>query len=342
MESKDIIKNNTRKEMNNIADNLGIDNPESFSNKSALAEELIRVLNDDSTSDHISSYINNIKTTLKKARDSEFDIHAFKENFKELINSKKEGDTLKVLGMIEDVNKQGEDIIVLDEAVKSTKDLIEEIVNKETRNGFEERLKERLEVCSQGEYVQPKVDCESLKKEIITFIEEQNDYEKTLMENLEIAKERLSLLRETKMEIDHVKELVHQAFDAHKAGDLKKSFKNIEEALECSEDILAIYEKIEEGKKRIQEIKESGKEIDTYLEALKQGKKKANEKEYNHAMQILDDALIEMVRDQEEVLKREENKIDQTTLKINNIYKKIVAIEKALQNVRRDLDDINK
>ncbi len=342
MEPKDIIKNNTRKEMNHMAETLGADNPEGYPNKAALAEELIQLLEDDETHNKISGYIKDIKSTLKNARNAEFDIKNFKENFKELMNTKKEGDIFKVLDMIEDVNKQGEDIIILDGLVKNTKERIKDINGEQTREEFNEKLKDILDACGQGQYAQSKADCERLREDINTFIEEQDDYEKKLLENLDIAKERLSILRDTKIEIDHVKKLIHNAVDAHKAGDLNRSFENIEEALKCSEYILAIYEKIKEGKKQIKKIQESGKKIDDYLEVLKKGKKKADEKEYKHAMQILDDALIEIERDQEEVLKREENKINQTTLKINNIYKKIVAIEKALQHVKKDLENLNK
>ncbi len=340
MDPKDITNRYTRNEMNDLADTLGVGSPDGYPNKEALAEVILEWWSKKKID--VAEDIDEIKSALKLIRDSKIDINVFKNNFKRLMGEKKEGQLLEMFETLEEVKKQADAIVQIDLLINSAEESLDDISNQDKRKEFEKPLKQILDRCKEGEYVDAMGDCIKLNEDIESSLRENKDLEKELVENLEKAKEKLSDLRETKIEIGHIKELIRDAVDLHKKGDFKASFEKVKESLESSESILDVYEKIEEGKSKIQGLKEKGNEIGSYIEVLKRGKKKADEKDYQYAMQLLDDALLEMERDLKVDIKEAEEKVDDTTLKVKNIYKKIVAIEKALQFIKKDLEDLNK
>ncbi len=340
MDPKEIRNQYTRKEMNDIAEILGVESPDEYPNKATLAD-VIKEKWSDRKGD-VSRDIKEAKTVLKSYRDSEVDISPFKEEFKKLMNAHKDNQLLTMFDLIDDVKQQGNAIIELDQLIKGTKENMSNVPDDEKRNEFKKSLKSIISRCKKGGYSDVLEECKKLNDDIESHMQEHKEIEKDLLENLDKAKERLANLRETKIEIGHVKDLVRDSVDLHKKGDFKKSFEKVKESLEQSESILNVYEKIEEGKDKIQRLKEKGNEIESYIETLKRGKKKADEKDYQYAMQLLDDVLMEMETDLKEDIKEAKQSVDDISLKVKNIYRKIIAIEKALQYIKKDLEDLNK
>ena len=336
MEPKELMNQYTRKEMNGLANTLGLDSPEGFPNKEALAESMLEEWS------KLKNDIKGLKSTLKEFRDSEVDISAFKITLKSLIDNYGDENIPETLDIFNDVKEQSEQILMLNSLISGTRESIGKVKDEGKREEFDSKLTKLTEACKDGDYRMSLEECEKLKLEVDLTLKSHKKFENELLEHLEKAKEKLASLRETTIEIGHIKDLVRDAVNAHRDGNLQKSFDHVKEALESSESILKVFEKIEEGKKKVQRLKERDSEINSYLEVLKRGKKKADEKDYQYAMQLLDDALMEMERDLKDDIKEAEKKVNDTSLKVKNIYKKIVAIEKALQYVKKDLEDLDK
>lgn len=214
MKQADILKNHTRKELNELAGDMGIPDPNDFPNKSALADEIISVVEDKDRKDGVYQQIETIKSVLKDARTTPLDIDYFKEDFKKLMSAKKDSDLETMLDLLRDLKGEGELITRLN------------------------------------------VELEGLEKVIAGLDDEEK----------EVFKEQLDGI-----------------FDGREPRDLERYIR------ECK-DLKKIMEEQMDSTKKTQ---------------------------------------------------RDERKVDKNTLKIKNIYKKIVAIEKALQHVKKDLEALN-
>lgn len=354
MKPKDIKREHTRKEMNSLSEKLGIEDPTSYPNKTELAEKMIDSIESGESEENLSETISDIRSILKEARDTEVIITDFKNDIKEINEAKKEGELLKAAEMIDPVIEKGENILFLGERIKEMNELLDEMYEGEKKEELVDRVYELYDKCDEGKYKEALEESDGLLDEIKKEVDEEKDFEDKVKESINKAKEKLSELRKTKIKIDHVKDEIRGAVQAYKEGDLEESLEKVERALEDSEIMLEIAEKLEEGRSRIEVFEEKGLEIESYVDKLKNGEKKVNNREYNHALELLDDVLDQMEGEMEDI-KEEEKEIEEIKgeeekeiedkdipeKKVKDIHRKIEAIEKAIKFVKKDLEDLH-
>ncbi len=352
MKPEDITNNNTRKEMNSMAEEMGIEGPEGYKNKIELAEAMVPLMDDD-FEEEAEEKMKEVKDLLKKVRKTSLKIDSYKDKFKEL-RSKKEQELYEdSIDIADELIAEGNKIIDSNEKVKDIRELLKETPDGDVKNGFKDNLKSIIKGFDSGSYSSLLNELEDIEDNIVAYNDRQDELEDKLKE----AKKKLSDIRETKIEIDMLKELVHDAVSANKEKDFEKGLGHVEDFLDKSERIMEVYEKIGEAKEKVQELKGEDLEFKPYLDILKNCKNKADDGDYKYSLQLLNDAITDMekdlkekeegeggeVKEETEEERSEENnvsidekEIDKQELK--NIHRKIEAIEKALKYIKRDLE----
>jgi len=347
MKPEDITNNNTRKEMNSMAEDLGIENPSSYKNKKELAEAMVPLM-DEGLEEEAEEKMKEVKGLLKEVRKTSLKIDSYKEKFKELRSKKEEELYEESIDIAGELIEEGNKILESDEKVKDIRGLLKETPDGDVKEEFKRNLKSAIKDFDGGSYSPIYDELENLEQDIIEYIDKQDELEDKLTE----AKKKLSDIRETKIEIDMLKELVHDAVTANKEKDFEKGLEHVEDFLDRSEMIMEVYEKIGEAKEKVQELKEEDLEFKSYVDILKSCKKKADDGDYKYSLQLLNDAITDMDKDlekreeieeetEEEKSEEKEVTIDDKEIdkqELKNIHRKIEAIEKALKYIKRDLE----
>ncbi len=341
MKATDITSNHTRKEMNAMAEELGIENPSSFKNKTELAKSMAPIIEKKMEEEAIPEGVVKVKSLLKELRDTEIPTDRFKDKLKDLTDSKKRGAIEEAKNLIDELVDEATYILNIDERLSELDDELESINDNELRGEVQESVEVVIKKAEKGNF-------DEALKEIDQAIEYTKGYRDRvetkkveLEERVEDAKKRLSELRETAISIDKIKNLFREGLNAKKEDQVDLALEKIQETIDKSIMVQDIFERLKEGKKLLQEIKNKDIAFKSYLDILKTGKKKADEGDYKYSIQLLDDAINDMnqeLEDKEEL----ELKRDDVEKKVRHIQRKIEAIENAIKVVKKDLDDILK
>lgn len=373
MDTKDITRKHTRKEMNSIAEDLGLENPQNYRNKAELAEAIIPLMEqeeetedetpeeevkeeevkeeevkeeevkeeeeaeDEADHDQIREEFQRIRDIWEKAKKTMVDVKEFKNEAKELAALIKDEEWERAEKKKNELVQTGEDILNLKDRFKKIDSLIYKISSKERRKEYLEQLDDLIELTKNGDYGEALKKGNEFKGEIENKVAELEKARDELEEKIKKAKNILSDLRGTKINIGDIKEGLSVAVKAQKDGRFEEGLEKIENSLKDSEKIFEIFDKIQLGKEMISKINRKGLGIQAYLDILKNSKKKADEGDFQYSLQLLDDAIADMKTDLDEIVMEEED-IEDIDKKIKGVYKKIEAIEKALRFVKRDLD----
>jgi len=355
MNSEDITKANTRKEMNDIAKKLDIKNPKRFSNKSELAEEMIAQIKEQGIEKELDDKFKDIKDLLRKARETGLNFDEYKEGIKKFREAKKRFDYPEAVELSEFLIEQGENIIQSKKIIDDTKEEISKLPQGEIKKSYMEDIKKLINGFKEGEYGKSLVEV----KELLDDVQKHNELKKELESQFPAARKKLSSLRKVDIDIEKHKMLLNDTVKALKSGRYKEGLEKIEEFLKRSETVLDISKKIEGCKENIRYLKKSGSDINHYLRVFKTAKKKADSGEYQYSLELLKELNEEMEQDiseveeisediaEEELEETEpENKIEENIAeigsqgKVNAGVNKTDISDKNLENVNRRLDDL--
>ncbi len=339
MKPADITSNHTRKEMNAIAEDIGIENPSSFKNKTELANTMVPLLEEKMGEENVPDGIKEVKSILKQIRGTKISMDNYKQKMKLLVEKEKSGDINKARELLAELLERGELLVDLNDRLNVLDETLETIEDEELIREVEDSIDS---VVSKPE---EDIDEEALREveEAIEYIEGYKDRIAARREELEDkiveAKNRLSELRETSLKINEVKKEFKEGLNAKKENQIELALEKIDEALNKSQLVMDIHERLKEGKELIKKLKKHDFAFHSYLDMLKTGKEKANEGEYKYSMQLLNDAINDMHQELEEFEKVELRR-EEVEKKVRDILRKIEAIENAIKLVKKDIDDI--
>ncbi len=341
MKASEITRNHTRAEMNELAKDLGIDNPTTYSNKKELAEAMIPLMEDASDELGIQEAIDDIRSSMEDLKSTELPIDSFIERFDEAVKKEKIGEFDEAIKLIDDLQKDRELIFEIREKLQVIDELIEFLGSHEIDEDGEERRDKIIEYIQHESYIQASEEA----GEVLNWLEQRKEdvrsMKETLDERLSQARKRLSELRDTTIKLDGVKELVKESAQAKKENKIDLALDKVDMALERSDKVEEIFDGLKEGKGLIRDIKKKGLIYKSYLDTLKTGKKKADEGDYKYSLQLLSDAINDM---KQEIKEADEVKVEREEVekKVRDILRKVEAIENALKIIKKDIDDILK
>ncbi len=341
MEASDITRNHTRAEMNELAKDIGIDNPTTYRNKKELAEAMIPLMEETSDEMGIQEAIEDIRSSMDDLKATELPIDSFIERFDEAVKKEKIGEFEEAIRLIDDLQNDRELIFEIKEKVQVIDELIEFLGSHDIDEDGEERRDKIIEYIEHESYIHASEEA----GEVLNWLEERKEdvrsMKETVDERLSQARKRLSELRDTPIKLDGVKELVKESAKAKKENKINLALEKVDMALERSDKVEEIFDGLKEGKELIRKIKKKGLIYKSYLDTLKTGKKKADEGDYKYSLQLLNDAIQDMKQEIEEAdeLKFEREEVEK---KVRDILRKVEAIENALKIIKKDIDDILK
>ncbi|MFW6037961.1 MAG: hypothetical protein ACOC89_00280 [Candidatus Saliniplasma sp.] len=349
MKAEDITRENTRKEMNNIAAEMGIDDPKSFSTKSELADEMMDHIEEHGFEDELDDKVENVKNILRNARDTDLNLDEFKKGFKKMRTAKKEYNLPKAIEMADYLIEQGESIIESGEVIDEIKDRLGDFPEGEIKSGYKEDLNKLLDGFKNGEYNHRVIEL----RELLDDIQDHYELKQKLEDKFPSARKKLSELRGIDIDIGMLKRLVNGAVQARKEGSYQKGIDNIDEFLDQSEIVLDISDKIEDCKNNIRELKKLGLDIEHYIRVFQTAKQKADSGDYQYSLELLKDINDEMrqdiekaeeevdleeIEEAEEEEKFEEEEADEEPLQSES--KAEIYPEESLKEINRKLDDM--
>ncbi len=341
MKASEITRNHTRAEMNELAKDLGIDNPTTYSNKKELAEAMIPLMEDASDELGIQEAIDDIRSSMEDLKSTELPIDSFIERFDEAVKKEKIGEFDEAIKLIDDLQKDRELIFEIREKLQVIDELIEFLGSHDIDEDGEERRDKIIEYIEHESYIHASEEA----GEVLNWLEERKEdvrsMKETVDERLSQARKRLSELRDTTIKLDGVKELVKESAQAKKENKIDLALDKVDMALERSDKVEEIFDGLKEGKGLIRDIKKKGLIYKSYLDTLKTGKKKADEGDYKYSLQLLSDAINDM---KQEIKEADEVKVEREEVekKVRDILRKVEAIENALKIIKKDIDDILK
>ncbi len=354
MKAEDITRENTRKEMNNIALKIGIENPESFSTKSELADEMVKHIEVHGLDDELDSKVEEVKDLLKDVRETNLNLNEFKKGFKKMRTARNECNLPKALDLAEHLIEQGKELIEAKEVVDQIRDLLSDFNEGEVKTAYKEDLKKLLVSFEEGEYAHRIIEL----KELLDDIQDHYDLKNKLDNKFPSARQRLSHLRKIDLDIGSLKRLVNSAVQARKKGEFQKGIYHIEKFLEQSELLIEINSKIDECKSNIRQLKDLDLDIDHYIRVLQTAKQKADSGEYQYSLELLKDINDEMGHDiekadepldEEELEEFEETDVEEEPVESADVEetlepeidtKKEIYSEENLNQINQKLDDL--
>jgi len=354
MKAEDITRENTRKEMNNIASKIGMGNPESFSTKSELADEMVKYIDEHGLEDELVKKVEDVKELLKDVRETSLNLDEFKKGFKKMRTAKNEYNLPKAIGLAEYLIEQGEHIIKAKGVIDEIKTRLSDFHEGEIKSAYKDDLKKLINGFKEGEYSHRVVEL----KELLEDIEEHYELKKKLEDKFPSARQKLSELRKIDIDIGSLKRLVNSAVQARKVGEYQKGIDDIEKFLERSELAIEISNQIEECKSSIRELKKLDLNIDHYIRVFQTAKQKADSGEYEYSLELLKDIEDEMDKDIEKAEESLESEkpieevedtdveetldVDEETVEIetNIETEKAIYFEENIKQINRKLDDM--
>ncbi|MGM0405775.1 MAG: hypothetical protein ACQEQM_06505 [Thermoplasmatota archaeon] len=356
MKAEDITRANTRKEMNNIAIKMGMGNPESFSTKSELAEEMVKYIDEHGIEDELEKKVESIKNLLKDVRETNLDLTEFKKGFKKMRTAKNEYNIPKAVELADYLIKQGESLLEAREIIDEIKGRLGDFPGGDVKSGYKEDLKKLINGFKEGEYSHRVVEL----KELYDDIEDHYELKKKLEDKFPSARQKLSELRKIDVDIGMLKKLVNAAVQARKRGAYQEGIDDIDEFLEQSEIVIEVSVKIEECKSYIRELKKLDLDIDHYIRIFQTAKQKADSGDYQYSLELLKDINDEMRQDiekakesleKEELEEVEEAGIEEEPVETDEVEETVEAEseieieehiypEESLKEINRKLDDM--
>ncbi len=325
MKPSDITRNHTRKKMNEMAEDLDIESPSSYKNKTELAKAMIPEIEKKMDEENIPEAIEKIDEIVDSINNSLLDMSKFKSDFEVFKNKYKSGIWYELSEFKDNLLENGDVIVEIDEKLNAIENMQEE--------GF---LNDEIEVITtktkDGDYKSALEIVEEALEGVEEAITEKSKLKEEVEEKISQLKSKLAELRGTKFKLDLLKDLLRESVKAQKNKEYKQALENIEIALDQAKKLELLHEKIMDGKELIKQLKEKGLGFQSYLDMLKTCKQKGDEGDYKYALQMLDDAITDM--------RKEFETVDDLQKKLSEVYKKMEAIERALMMVRKDINDI--
>ncbi|MFO7792935.1 MAG: hypothetical protein R6W73_08170 [Candidatus Saliniplasma sp.] len=342
MEAKDITSENTRKEMNSISVQLGIDEPKAFPNKNKLAEEMIEVIRKQGYEEELEEKTKRVKELLRKCRETKLDLSGFKNGFKEMRNAKGSYDIPKALDLADDLIEKGEILIEIKNLVDDVREKLNDIEQKEIKSRYRDRLKKLIEGLNEGEHRSTEEGLRNLLEEI----EDEYRLKQKLEERFSVARKRLSKLRKIDADIEKLKMLVNGALRSRKRGEFRKGLEKMDEFLDQSEMMLIISDMIRRCNSNIRELKKNDLDVEQYIRELQTAKEKADSADYQYSIELLRYINTEMEDDLDEVPEAGIGSDSVSEPISNNVSKqdlqelhdKLDEVEDALKEVRNILN----
>lgn len=336
IEEEDIVRENTRKEMNSISVRLGIDNPGSFPNKTKLAEEMIKVIEEEGYQEKLEEKTQRVKDLLRKSRETRLNLSDFKETFKKMRDAKDKYDVPKALSIADELIEKGESILEIKDLIDRIRGRLKELGQEEIKSRYREEMKELIGSLEEGHYRSTEKKLRDLSEGI------ENTYNKKskLEESFPKARKRLNKLRRVDLNIDNLKILVNAAVQARKKGEFQEGLEKIDEFLDRSELAFDISKKIERCKSNIRDLKDDDLEIDQYIQVLQNAKEKAESADYKYSLELLKGVNKEMEDDLEKSSEErpQENNRSVTDTKTNPDDNRLS--EEDLLKIQNKLDEI--
>ncbi len=192
---------------------------------------------------------------------------------------------------------QLDDISDILDMIEEIREDLDDISGYTDVSDLRDRLDEAVSDGKEGLYRDSAMELYQLKEDIGRLtdqIEEKRGAIDELNDKIEEAKEIFSQVRETNIESEDIKQDIRAAVKAKGNDEYEEGLDKIDRAIEMSNQILDVYDKIDEGKDLIKEMREEGIDFEEFLDQLKEGKEKADQGNYDDAMRTLEITVDEM------------------------------------------------
>ncbi|MFO7990961.1 MAG: hypothetical protein R6U61_01545, partial [Thermoplasmata archaeon] len=256
------------------------------------------------------------RSKISDLRDTKIDITEIKTLLRQAVQEKKAENYEKGLELLEEIHKHSEQVFEIFDKIKECKSKILDM--KDMGIAYEEeieKLKEAKKIADEGDHLKSIEYLDSLHENCDEQISKKKEEEeeraaeseeeekekskikKELDQQIKVAKDKFSQIKETKFNLDNVKNLIRISMKARKEGDYVDALNTIEDFNTKADKILKLNEKFQEAKEKIKELNKEGIDYKPYLKALKNTKEKVDNGEYEVAMSILY-STIEKIQEQ--------------------------------------------
>ncbi len=293
MKVEDITRENTRKEMNNIASKMGMERPGRYSTKKILAEEMLKFIEEQNFEDELANKSEEVKKLLKKVRETNLNLDEFKKGFKEMRAAKDGYNLPKAIELAENLIINGENLLDAKQVIDEIKVNLRKFPEGKIKLGYKEDLKEIVNGFKEGDYSQRVIEL----KELSDDIKNQYELKIKLEDKFPLARQKLSKLRKIDVDIGLLKKLVNRAVKARKRGAYQEGNEYIDKFLEQCEVVIEISKKIEDCKSNIRELKKLDLDIDHYIQVFQTAKQKADTGDFQYSLELMKDINDEMRQD---------------------------------------------
>ncbi|MFW6142116.1 MAG: hypothetical protein ACOC53_06115, partial [Candidatus Saliniplasma sp.] len=290
-------------------------------------------------SKELTDGIERIKGMLGDIRSAKIDNSAFKNKMDELVDTAKGGDYDEGLRLLKNLEEMGENILKIDDLLSDINFTLEDIPDGIDVSEQLEKLDMVMDLGESGDYSSALLKAEEIVDELEDIKENQMKIlQDELDRKLKEARKALSEARDTKINIDDIKNLMSQAVKEKKSGDLQDAIEGFEDVKKWAYKVVDIYDSIIEGKKKIRELKDNGMEFKTYISDLKEAKSKADEGNYTGAEKKLEELLGQIHSDLEEGGVEEEEEKEETQEELKEKFRNRISSLKEKVSKAGDTD----
>ncbi len=335
MKVEDITRENTRKEMNNIASKMGMERPGRYSTKKILAEEMLKFIEEQNFEDELANKSEEVKKLLKKVRETNLNLDEFKKGFKEMRAAKDGYNLPKAIELAENLIINGENLLDAKQVIDEIKVNLRKFPEGKIKLGYKEDLKEIVNGFKEGDYSQRVIEL----KELSDDIKNQYELKIKLEDKFPLARQKLSKLRKIDVDIGLLKKLVNRAVKARKRGAYQEGNEYIDKFLEQCEVVIEISKKIEDCKSNIRELKKLDLDIDHYIQVFQTAKQKADTGDFQYSLELMKDINDEMRQDIQNTRKSLDKKeLEEETEEINVQEEPVVSLEEETVGTESDTE----
>lgn len=332
MKIEDITSNHTRKEMNEIATGLGIENPRTYSNKQDLAKVMLPLIEENNREKKIFEGLKKVNSLLKDIRKTKVPIDSFKEKVTLLTSEEEVTEIEGVEERIEELLALGGIISDLNDKLKELEIITDSFYHEEARKDVKENIEFILKKAEAGMY------SEALEE--VTFAvdnignqEMDSKREEEMDIRFEEAKKTISDLRETGAPLGKLKELFKEGLEYKKKGEREAALEKLKEILHLAEMNSGVYTRLKEGRDLLKLMKDNRLDFRSHLEILKACKELSEEGDNERAIKELD-ITIKNMKEQLEGTKEEDS--------YGELLRRVEAMEKELVAIKEELMRVNK
>lgn len=332
MKIEDITSNHTRKEMNEIAIGLGIDDPRTYSNKQDLAKVMLPLIEENNREKTIFEGLKKVNSLLKNIRNTKVPIHVFKEKVRLLTSEEEVTEIEGVEEQIQELLALGGIISEINDKLKELEIITDSFYNEEARKDVQENIEFILKKAEEGMYSEALEEV-TLAVDNIGNQDVEFKWEEELDIRFEEAKKTISDLRETGAPLDKLKRLFKEGLEYRKRGEREAALEKIKEILRLAEMNSGVYTRLKEGRDLLKVMKDNKLDFRSHLEILKACKELCEEGDHERAIKELD-ITIKNMKEQLEGTKQDDS--------YGELLKRVDAMEKELVAIKEELMRMSK